>query len=41
MMVGKEKGVLNYPLEIVYKDDTRGTINNQDEWQEAKEACKS
>ena len=37
----KEKGVLNYPLEIVYKDDTRGTINNQDEWQEAKEACKS
>ena len=36
----KEKGVLNYPLDILYKDDSTVIINNGSELQAAKDACK-
>lgn len=35
-----EKGALNYPVDIMYKDDTTATINNEDEMKAAKTACK-
>lgn len=34
-----EKGVLNYPLDIMYRDATTATINNTTALQAAKDAC--
>lgn len=34
-----EKGSLNYPVDIIYKDDTTATINDATEMTAAKEAC--
>jgi hypothetical protein len=34
-----EKGVLNFPVDIMYKDETTATINNADEMLAAKVAC--
>ena len=36
-----EKGSLNYPVDIMYKDDTTVTINDADEMKAAKEDCKN
>lgn len=35
----KEKGTLNFPVDITYKDGTTATINNQIEYDAAKESC--
>lgn len=35
----EEKGVLNFPVDIMYKDETTATINNADEMLAAKVAC--
>ena len=36
----EEKGVLNFPVDIIYKDETTATISNADEMLAAKVACK-
>jgi hypothetical protein len=36
----KEKGALNYPVDIRYKDDGTATVNDATEMQAAKQACK-
>lgn len=35
----EEKGVLNFPVDIMYKDETTATINNADEMLAARVAC--
>ena len=35
------KPALNFPLDIQYKDGTAATINNQTEFDAAKDACKN
>jgi hypothetical protein len=34
------KPALNFPVDVIYKDDTTATINDQTEFDEAKAACK-
>jgi hypothetical protein len=36
----KERGVLQYPVAIIYRDDTTANINDTAEMMAAKEACK-
>ena len=35
----KEKAVLNFPIDIEYKDGTSATINDQKAFEAAKDAC--
>ena len=35
-----EKASLNYPVDVIYRDDTTATINDATEMQSAREACK-
>lgn len=37
----EEKGVLNFPVDIIYKDETTATINNADEMLAAKVDCQN
>jgi hypothetical protein len=37
----EEKGVLNFPVDIIYKDETTTTINNADEMLAAKVDCQN
>jgi hypothetical protein len=37
----EEKGVLNFPVDIIYRDQTTITINNTDEMHSAKVACQN
>ncbi len=35
-----EKPSLNYPVDVIYRDDTTATINDEAEMKAAKESCK-
>ena len=35
-----EKPTLNYPVDVIYRDDTTATINDEAEMKAAKESCK-
>ena len=36
----KERSDLQYPVDIIYRDDTTNTINNDEEMRIAKENCR-